>query len=489
MTTGTSAPRRGMVRNVFHLGLGQVATTVLTIVSSAAIARSLGASDFGLLYLLTSIATFAYVVVDWGHGPYIIREVARHPERSGDLLGSAIALRAVMACAASVVAIATTWLVGYEPRTRLLAAAYILAWLPMYVGLSFGWVYRGRERMDRDAQLNVVQKVAALAVVLVCLALGGRVTGLVLSASIAGLVTCALAVVMYRGLGLPPIRVTLATARELLRDGAPMLAMSLAVAVEPYFNANILYKMASAQVVGWYGATWNIAGTLVAPAMILGATMYPRLSSAAREPAEFKRALRTSFRPLLLVAVLGAVGTYLFADVAVDLIYGGRKFAPAADNLRAFAPVLLLMYVDLFFSHAILAAGRAGRLASSKVAAVVVTVAVEFFLVPFCEARFGNGGLGVMYSMALGEFLMTASAMWLIRDAVDRYMITDLGRGLLAGGATVLLMRWPAPFTPFFSIPICVLVFLILSGAIGLVNRADVEQLMAGIRKRGPAPL
>ena len=91
--------------------------------------------------------------------------------------------------------------------------------------------------------------------------------------------------------------------------------------------------------------------------------MYPRWSKAAGDDAEFKRAFDISFRPLLLLAILGAVGTYLFADVAVGLIYSMQKFGPAADTLRAFAPVLLLMYVDMFLGMAILAAGKAGRLA------------------------------------------------------------------------------------------------------------------------------
>src|SRR5580692_9111418 len=98
MTSRESAPHRGgMVRNVIHLGLGQVTTTILAILLSATLARSLGPSDFGLLFLVTSIATFAYVIVDWGHSAYIIRETARHPERAGDLLGSALAVRAAAA--------------------------------------------------------------------------------------------------------------------------------------------------------------------------------------------------------------------------------------------------------------------------------------------------------------------------------------------------------------------------------------------------------
>src|ERR1700736_2651724 len=174
MTSRESAPRRGgMARNVVHLGLGQVATTILAILLSATMARMLGPSDFGLLYLVISIATFAYVVVDWGHGPFIIRETARHPERSGDLLGSALAVRAPAALLACAVAVATTWLLGYDVRTRVLTGALILGWLPQYLGLSFGWVFRGHERMDLDAVLNVVLKLATVIGSIAFLALGG----------------------------------------------------------------------------------------------------------------------------------------------------------------------------------------------------------------------------------------------------------------------------------------------------------------------------
>ncbi len=42
-------------------------------------------------------ATFAYVLVEWGQPLFVIREVAQSPERSGDMLGTALALRAAFA--------------------------------------------------------------------------------------------------------------------------------------------------------------------------------------------------------------------------------------------------------------------------------------------------------------------------------------------------------------------------------------------------------
>lgn len=486
MTQSETAPRRGgMLRNAMHLGLGQVVTTILTILLSATLARQLGPSDFGQLYLLMSIATFAYVVVDWGHGGIVGREAARYPEKSGEFLGSAMAARTAGALIACPVVVATAWLLGYDMHMCVLAGALTLAWLPQYLGLSFGWVFRSYERMDQDALLNVAFKLATLLGAFACFALGGRLVGMVLVWSVAGCLALVLGSVMYRRLRLPKISASMPTVRKLMRDGAPLLAMSFAAAIEPFFNANILYKFTSPAVVGWYGAAWNIAGTLIAPATILGATMYPRLSMAAGNPTEFKRTFDASFRPLFLLAALGAVGTYLFADVAIGLIYSLEEFGPAADTLRAFAPVLLLMYVDVFLSMVIVAAGKAtGRLAIAKVGSVVLTTGLVFVLVPLCQTRFANGGLGVMYALAIGELVMLAASCILIHEVVDTLKLGDMCRTLLAGVVTVLLIRALPALNPFLAIPLCVVAFGGLSLLFGAIKRSEVEPLLARIRKK-----
>ena len=64
-----------------------------------------------------------------------------------------------------------------------------------------------------------------------------------------------------------------------------------------------------------------------------------------------------------------------------------------------------MMYIAFSLCTAILAAGKAGRLASAKVASVVLTTGLVLVLVPLCQARFANGGLGVMYAMVIGELL------------------------------------------------------------------------------------
>jgi O-antigen/teichoic acid export membrane protein len=488
MTEQKSEPRRGgMARNFIHLGLGQAATTLLSAMLSFVVGRMLTTAEFGLMFLLYSICAFTFVVIDWGHGTLVIREASRHHDRAGDLLGSTMAIRTVGAFLAAPVVFLITWLLGYDLLTRTLAVVVILSSLPQYLGLSFGWIFRSRERMDKDALINVVFKLSNLVFAVTCLLLGGRVLGLLLVCGLAGCLTLFLAISIYRKLNLPRLTSSRSTTRELMRDGAPIFAMTLAVAIEPVVNANILYKMTSPDVVGWYGAAWTIAGTLIAPATVLATAMYPRLSPAADHPAEFKRLVNVSFRPLLLLAVLGTVGTYLFAEVPVALIFGLPKFAPSADIVRTFALLLLMMYVSLFLSTVALALGRATRLAAAKIIAVVMVVGLAFFLVPYCQERFGNGALGVIYAMVIGELVIVCVSWTIVREAIDGRTVADLFRGLVAGAATVLLFKLLPGLTPFIGIPLCILVFGLVSWAVGLMKASDIRMLMASLRRKSPA--
>jgi O-antigen/teichoic acid export membrane protein len=474
-----AAGRRGLVRNLIHLGVGQVVTTVLTIAFSAAVARRLGAADFGILYLVTAIAAFTYVLVDWGHAGYVTREIARTPDRAGELIGTVNAVRSAMFLLLWGPAIAATWAMGYDRNVLLLTALMMIALLPSTLGLSYSWVFRAAERMDYDAILNVVLKAATLVLTLGCLWLGGRLVGLVVVNAVAGVITLILALFLYQRLGLPRAHVRWETAREVILDGAPMLAIYLAVAVQPYINANLLYRLAPSDVVGWFGAAWTIAGTLVAPATILAATMYPRLSKVSADPSEFSHTLRVSFRPLLLVAALGTAGTYLFADFAIATVYSRQKFGPAATILQAFAPALMLIYIDMLFGNAILAVGKAGQLAAAKMLSVVVTTGAALVLIPFCQVHFSNGGIGVVLAMACGELVMVAAAIVLMRDIITPSMGADVCRALAANAATIMLIRYLPHMSPILGVPLAVATFAVAAGLVGLIGRGDVAMFLS----------
>ena len=149
--------------------LGQVMSTALAILFSSALGRTLGASDFGLYFMLVSFSTFAYVVIDWGQQVYVTREAARQPERGSVLLGTVLVLRTAGAALVAVLSGLAVWALGYDATTCWLTIAFIIVSLP-FLAQTYGTVFRARDRMGLDACVSVANKIALLLLALLAFA-------------------------------------------------------------------------------------------------------------------------------------------------------------------------------------------------------------------------------------------------------------------------------------------------------------------------------
>jgi O-antigen/teichoic acid export membrane protein len=480
-----------IARNAFHLVLGQVAMTAMSIVLNAALARSLGPAKFGLLYLVTSMTWFAYVFVEWGQGAYLVREVARLKAESRELFGTAMAFRIGAAPLVGAATLLVGVALGYDQRTLVLAAAMFAVTLPVSLAQGFGLAFRGHERMDLDAKVTVLTKGLVVALTFVALGAGGEVLSAILVQAPAGLAGLAVAMQFSKGLGMSPLRASRSRVRELAVEGAPLVAMNLAVYAQPYLDAIVLSKLSTDAVVGWYGGAKLFMNALIMPASILGSAAYPRLSVVASDRAQFGRELRGSVRPLFLLGALATVGTYLFAGFAVNLVYSARGFGPAVLVLQFFAPVLLLFFFDMVLGMAVMAVGKARQLALAKLVAVALSTTLDWILIPICESRLGNGGVGIVISFGISELVMLAAAIALLpRGTLDRSLALDLGRALLAGAGTLAAFKLIPGLPPLvgapvlIALPICVFLFAGLAWALRLLRAEDIELLKAAIRRR-----
>src|SRR5256885_17071609 len=123
-------PRRSIARNVVSLLLGKIGTMAISIVISAVIGRFLGAASLGTLYLVMASINFAGIFVEWGQQGYLVAEIAKFRERSGELLGTALVARFILAVLSYAVVIAVSALLGYGADVRFLLVLMALSHIP-----------------------------------------------------------------------------------------------------------------------------------------------------------------------------------------------------------------------------------------------------------------------------------------------------------------------------------------------------------------------
>jgi O-antigen/teichoic acid export membrane protein len=465
-----------VLRNVLHLGAAQVATAVLGILGTAALGRALGPSDFGILYLVFAISGFVGVIVDWGQDIYVVREIARGRSDQPEFIGSVLLIRALTTVCAAIIAAFVGFVSSDDTRVVFLAPLTVLIVLPATLYPAVGFVLRGTDRMGLDATINVFYKALNLAAMLAVLYLGGGLTEVILAQAVGGVGLIAASASIALRLGLTVKPPTSGVLWELTRSGTPIVLYALTTVFQPLVEVMILSTLTGPQVVGWYGAFRTIFGIMLSPAMIMARASLPQLSRASLSPPDFRRALNSTARLLLLAAAFASSSLYVFADRIVAIIFGHGHFQETAVLLQVGALVLPLLFLGYLLGTGLSAIGRNKQLAFTTGTAVLGSVAMSWFGIPFFQAHYGNGGLALVVISGIAEtIVLLAFVVLLPRGSVGWAMLVNLVRACAASICTVLLLSAVPHLGLWILAPLFVVTFSLLALLTGLMSTKDLE--------------
>jgi O-antigen/teichoic acid export membrane protein len=465
--------------------VAQVVATPMSFVLNAVMARYLGPEDFGKIYLAGTFCAFGFLFVEWGQGSLLPAMVARDRIAAGELLGTGLVWRMMAAPVVYVLIAAGCLALGYGREFQITLGLVALGSVFSTFVLACQDTVRGFERTDVAAYAAVGQPLLGALIVVPTLVLGGRLRAAVAAQALVYAVMAWFVWRALRSISKSRLSFSSGTLKALAGSGTSFFAMSLSMALQPNVDALLLSKFAPVEVVGWHAAARKLVGVLVFPATALMTAFYPTLSRLYAEDREgFKRTAAGYLRASMVVVVPLALGCGLYPDLGIR-VYSRHAFGPAEDNLRFMSPFILLLYFSMMLGTALAAAGLQRPWAMSQFVCVVVSAVLDPLLVPWFQARSGNGGLGICVSTVLSEALMVVAGVWLAPPGIlDRSLVRGLGLALLAGGAMVLVARCLSGTTPFIAAPISVLAYGLCLWAIGGLDSEQLAMLRNAIGRR-----
>jgi O-antigen/teichoic acid export membrane protein len=473
---GSSGGERSDVRRVatstaFGLA-GRVAVLLLGLASVVVTTRYLGPGDYGRFALALSFVQLFGVLADAGLTTIVVRELAARPERAPVVLGSALALRSVLAVAAAGAAALAALLMPYPPEVRV---AVLIAGVPMILGLlnsAFVAVLQADLRAGRIAVADVAGRAAALAAVVVVAALDLGFYAVVGAAGVGAAVTLALTSWLARSWLPERPRAERATMRRLLAGAAP-LGAALALN-EAYFRADALIISLSRpfEELGLYALAWRVGElTATLPAALL-VSVFPLLARyVATADPRTAAALRTAGDALIYVAVAIAVGGALGAPELARAL-GGDGFGGAATPLRILLVAAAIGFVSGLYGHALIARNKQLAALWLNVLALVLNVALNVALVP-------EYGIEAAAWVALGcELVLLAGSGWLVwRYLAYAPSFAALARAVPAAAAMAGAV-WPLREESLaVSVTVGAVVYVAVLALLGGIDRERLAEL------------
>jgi PST family polysaccharide transporter len=395
-----SVGTRVFQNTIVQLG-GRGASLVLSAGTSILLARYLGherMGEYGAIYAYLTLYSF---LATFGLDQILAREVSRRRAEAAQIFhtGSLVALG--FAAAGALFAPLLAPMFGYTGTVRWLIAVAAIDILILPPIRFSGIVFQVDMRQWYMVATGLLRQVLWL-VALVLLAMGkAAFYQVIVARTLCGVAEAALVVVFSRRGGLleGPRRFIREEARQMLRDGLPLVMSSIAVGIYHRIDQVMLHKMTGDRALGPYVIAVQLIELFSVFPVALMSSLFPVLSRTASDDPRFMHYLGTSYRLLLLV-VFGvcAIITPVAAPM-IQLLYG-KEYLPTAALLI----VLVWSEVPVFFgvviSNAMVARGLQRYLPLSTVVGAVTNILLNLVLIPRYGALGASWATVVSYSLA-----------------------------------------------------------------------------------------
>lgn len=446
------------------LGFGEAAARVIAFAATVYLARTLGASLYGVIVLATAVLLYLTFITDCGVDALGVRDVADAPDALPGTLAEILGARLLVGIALAVVTAAVGLLVLPQPDGAILAI-YAFSLLPFALGTK--WAHLGLEQSGYASMGRMLTEVVATVLILTAVR-GPDDLARVPLAQLLGEGAGAFLMLRLLPPGMARLRVALrpeAIRRLLSRSWPLVLHALLGLAI---FNSDFIFLRGfrDSTAVGLYAAAY----TLISFFLNLGAaytmTLLPVVTRLRGDAGASKALYDGAMAQVLMGAIPVAVGGFLVAGPVVTLVFG-EGYLGSAGPLAILIWTIPVALVRNVSQATLIAYGRQDQLLHTVAWAAAVNVALNLAFIP----RWGM--LGAAVATLITELVRSTLAVRYVAGhgvpmAGPRRFIK-----VVAAGAVMAAAVWWSGDRP-----------VLVTVAIGAVSYAAALAAVGGIRFR-----
>ena len=427
------AAHQKIARNTLLLTVTELSSRVMSLLLIILVARRLGPVLMGIYAFGLTFVRLLEILVDFGLDRYIQREIGRRPDESGPLFSRVFGLKlAVYVVGAGLVLMLGHFFIA-DSLKRWVVWILSLTIFFRSQATSTNAFFRARQQVKYESVVVVTQRLAYTSAGLAAILAGYGLLTLVSLELFTQIGACATGWWLFRQkVGNPFHRVSLEHLKALAWAAQNFLYIRLALTVFNSIDLLMLSFLAGDAATGWYAAAVRVYAAFDFVPDAFSGTFLTVLSCKAKEgwsafAAVFHYFLKYLFLlGLGLAAILGSLAPQLLVRIF------GVSFQPASPALMLLAPALVLNFVNLVLSTAIIALDEEKKILGNFTMAAIFNITLNFWLIPQWQQ---NGA-------ALATWLSEAFVLALQLRALGLKHLQDLGlidltgRALLAGSLT-----------------------------------------------------
>lgn len=336
-----------IVRNIFSLGVLQIANYIVPLLGWPLMGRMLGVEQFGVIMMLLAICAMANILTDFGFNlsaTHTIAQDRENKDKVAQLLGNIFAIKGILALLSCF--IVTVYMLQQFQQDSVDIWTFVLVNLTVVVqAFSSLWFFYGIEKMSQITKVNIVAKVSYVVILFLVLPIFLHINVVLLCFLISQLLITVLCIRLIKKEG---YFIKIPKAEMLwheIKYSFGFFISRVAVSVYTLANTLVLGHFNGAAVAGLYGAAEKLYSAGNGVSGIFSQALFPYLTKTGNLSLLFKVTLA-----LLLPVSIGCYVVGLFADDIMALVFG-EEFRKAGDLLSLFLVLLNITFFSILLGY------------------------------------------------------------------------------------------------------------------------------------------
>ena len=157
----------------------------------------------------------------------------------------------------------------------------------------------------------------------------------------------------------------------------PLSATVLSGLFFGYIDIVMLGRYVLAENIGYYKAAFSLIGALV-PLIGFSVVLLPIFSSLKGKRLE--EGFNKSAKAVALLSLLGVIGTLIFSNLAINIIFGGQ-YSPSINILRILSVLLIALPLASIYDSYFIAKGNTKLIAKLLGISVLINILLNYILI------------------------------------------------------------------------------------------------------------
>ncbi len=376
--------KRVLTENFIAVGLTQIISYVIPLITLPYLARVLGAEKFGLVFWAQACVQYFIILTDFGFNLSAVKEISinrDNNERISEIFNSVLTAKFLLIILSLLL---MTIIVFSFPKFR---SEYLLFYLTFFMVIGNAiypiWFFQGIEHMKYITFLNIVAKCIFLALILIFIKSPDDYMFVALLNSLGFIVAGILGLYFaIKRFGVKIFVPKVQSVIEQTKFSSEFFLSRVAVCAYSNTNAFVLGIIASPVIVGYYTAAEKIYQAMRSLCDPIAQVMYPHVAKEQN-----LKVFKKIFYPTMFFLGIMSITMFVFAK-DFTLIFYGEQMLLSYKILRIFCVTLLFSFTLGLIGYPVLAGlGHSKEANYSIVVASVCHISMLLILLYFKSAN------------------------------------------------------------------------------------------------------